>query len=250
VPASDYRTALKELAVTDSGRFELLVFKKMDADDSQLAAFPRMHGSWRLSTSDATATTQLPYSEGQGPVELQYRLVHGDPFFRVGSEGSVFGKDCWAKIDTSAPELAGSPMAGQRFGLPEALRLFDDYRPKDSPAAGTAPLDEVLGAVGFQKVKDANPELFRQSRVPIEVQLESGRLNRILIFPQDLIHALDSLPGELPILANNLESLLNQTPPLFWGLQYSDYGAPIVIKAPPANRLLDMSDNNARCQRS
>jgi len=244
--AADYRAALKDLVRSDTAHFELFVIRDTEQEDPDLALLPRMNGFWRLSTSEALSFAQLLDPKG-GRVEVQYRLVDGSAYSRAGFDGSVFGEDCWVRIDTDAPELVGTPSAGQQFGLPAALHVFDGYRPKGRRAAGTARLDDVLGSIGFENLANTDPELFRQGRVPIDVQLEEGRLHRILVHPSDLLSALDALPGGLAVLAQ-MEELLIQAPLLFWAVEYSSFGQPVVLETPPASKLLDPGNPNETCR--
>lgn len=115
--------------------------------------------------------------------------------------------------------------------LPQALSLFARYRAADRPAAGTARLYDVLGAIGFLPLANARPEQFLKIRMPIDVQQKEGRLYRVLIFPSDLANAFDSVRGELPAVAK-LEDMLDGAPLLFWTLEYSGFGDKVVIEAP------------------
>ena len=91
--------------------------------------------------------------------------------------------------------------------------MFDGYRPAGRPAAGTAGLDDVLGAIGFQKLANTNGKLFQKVRVRIEVELKDGRHFRVLIYPSYLVNALDSVRRELPAVDMLRRSNL-PTPPV------------------------------------
>lgn len=243
--AQQYRTALRDFARSDTGRFELAAVAEDGADDTGLAVFPRARGTWRLSTSEAESSTQVMNPEG-GTVELVYRMVDGQSYARIAFDGSAFGDDCWAKIDADAPYLADSPMAGQQFGLPPAVYLVDGYRPEGRPQAGTARADDVLGAIGFQKLVNTNLALLRKVRMPVEVQLQEGRFQRVLIYPADLVDALDSLEGGLPEL-EPIEEMLNQAPLMAWGIEYSGLGDTVTIEAPRDDALLELGNPNSKC---
>lgn len=243
--APEYRNAVRDFARSDTGRFELVAVAEDGADDTDLAAFPRARGTWRLSTSEAESSTRVMNPEGE-TVELAYRMVDRQSYFRIAFDGSAFGGDCWAKIDTDAPYLADSPMAGQQLGLPPAVHLVDGYRPEGRPQAGTARLDDVLGAIGFQKLVNTNLALLRQARTPVEVQLQEGRFHRVLIYPADLVDAVDDLDGGLPEL-EPIEEMLNQVPLMAWGIEYSGLGDTVTIAAPPKDTLLDFGNPGSKC---
>jgi len=233
----EYRPALRALASSDTGRFQLLVVRRMDSKESEVAQLPRMEGAWQLSTSDASSSTWY-LDPVDGVIEVQYRRVDGQAFVRASFDGSTFGDYCWAKLDSNAPELTGSPIGGREFGLPSALYLFDGYRPAGRPAAGTAALDDVLGAIGFQRVANTAQERLQKVRLPIEVQLKDGLLYRVVIYPSDLLHALDSVHRDAPDVTK-LQDLIADTPVLFWIVEYSGFGDNVGIVQPPSDRLIE-----------
>ncbi len=220
------------------------MYRPVDDEEADLTFLPRMHGSWKLSTSQVASVVRqtLPGSA----VEVGFRMVGGRSYVRVASKGSVFGADCWANVDTAGRIMSAEDLAGRQFGIPAALNAFLRYRSEGQSSAGTTSLYDVLGAIGFQKLANTEVKALRTSWVPISFELQAGRLARAFVFPHDLTEALRPL-STVPELAK-FRSVIAATPLQFWGIDYRDFGGPVEIRPPRASKLVDLTDRSSRCR--
>lgn len=238
--AGRYHHALRTLTEEDTGYFEMNVVSRDDADNFDLLYLPRMAGGWQITNNGSMVTTFLVDAD-RSHLEASYLAgADGQTYFRAGGEDSAFGTDCWMRASSDSGTLAG-----RSVGLPSALYLLDTYRPAGQQFAGTSSLASVLGALGFQKVVNSDPTAARGARVPVELELVGGEFSHATVYPADLVAALGQTDEAAP--ARQIIQLLDEVTPAAWTIRYTQFGQPIDLSAPPADKLIDLDDETATC---
>lgn len=214
---SDYRAALRELALGPPVDFEVIPVNDRAAlsaaPPSELGSLPAVTGaaSFVTTTYEQSIETLAPAADGSGeqtPASLLSRGVDGTVFTRIEAPGSpvsaLFGDRCWidasavAASDQAPPAIAGADLSGT---LPGALLVFDRYRPAESSPAGTTSGRVAMAAVGFTQLSQQLDADF--GRVPIEIALDGeGRFAEAFLAAPDVAAAIKSgFPGDYQVRA-------------------------------------------------